>query len=131
MFWRIWQVQIFFIFVFFEVEVFYMGVSEGVSVIKIDIFQGRSDKFEIMLVREFYIYQIGIICIFGLDKVVVQVVVVFVVCRYLVDNEIVYFFIEYFCVDQIDIFEIIICIQVEVIRKSRFQVGIIYCYFVI
>ena len=65
------QAQILFIFATFEVEVFHTGVSEGVSAIKTDTFQGRSDKSEITLVREFHTYQIGITRILGLDKAVV------------------------------------------------------------
>ena len=65
------QAQILFIFASFEVEVLHTGVSEGVSAIKTDTFQGRSDKSEITLVREFHTYQIGITRILGLDKAVV------------------------------------------------------------
>lgn len=68
---RAWHAQVFLILAAFEVEVFHTGVSEGVSAIKTDTFQGRSDKSEITLVREFHTYQIGITRILGLDKAVV------------------------------------------------------------
>ena len=65
------QAQVLFVLASFEVEVFYTGVGESIRAIEADTFQGRSDKSEITLVREFHTYQIGIACILGLDKAVV------------------------------------------------------------